>query len=104
MSAIANGPKNGSRNPQQLRTTSPPSPARVAAEARHVRDRERPEERQPEPEATAHHLVHLLRRREPLLHATHGLQKERVLDAVGDEPGPAANDRRALADGPGQAP
>src|SRR5215203_3210151 len=71
----------------------------VHVEAGHVCDLERAEERQPEAEATTHDLIHLLRRGEPLLHAADRLQKKRVLDAVGHEARPVADDGRTLPDG-----
>ena len=71
---------------------------RVDVEPRHVGDRERPEEREPEAERRAHDLVDLLGRGEAVLHDPGRLPEHRELDPVGDEPGAVADDDGGLAE------
>ena len=59
----------------------------VDVQAGHVGDGERAEERQPEAEGGADQGVHVLRRRDALLHQLGGLVEQRVLQAVEHESG-----------------
>ena len=71
---------------------------RVDVEPRHVGDRERTEEREPEAERRPDDLVDLLWGGHAVLDDPRGLPEHRELDAVRDEPRAVADDNGGLAE------